>query len=33
MENVDIPEDGNERMNIFIMMCLNFNLLCFYIFQ
>jgi len=24
MENGDIPEDANERMNIFIIMCLNF---------
>jgi len=24
MENGDIPEDANERMNILIIMCLNF---------
>jgi len=26
MENGDIPEDANERMNIFIFMCFNFPL-------
>jgi hypothetical protein len=25
MENGDIPEDANERMNIFVIMCLNFD--------
>jgi hypothetical protein len=32
MENGDIPEDANERMNIFVIMCLNFDLLCLFLY-